>query len=105
MATTLTKEAKKLKPLNDKVVIEKAEAQEKTEGGIYLPGGSQEKPSEGIVVSVGPGASNEKGERHPMQVKEGDKVLYAKYAGTEIRVGDKEYLIVSEKDILAIVEA
>ncbi len=103
MATTLAKEAKKLKPLNDKLVVQKAEAEEKTEGGIFLPSGAQEKPIEGIVVAVGPGAPGEKGERQPMQVKTGDRVLYSKYSGTEIKINGKEHLIVSEKDILAIV--
>ncbi len=104
MATTLTKQAKKLKPLNDKLVVEKAEAEEKTEGGIFLPSGAQEKPIEGIVTAVGPGAAGEKGERQPMQVKVGDRVLYSKYSGTEIKISGKEFLIISEKDILAIVE-
>lgn len=96
---------KKLKPLNDKIVIEKAEAEEKTEGGIYLPSGSQEKPLEGIVVAIGPGQLSDKGERQQMQVKEGDKVLYSKYSGTEIKINNKDLLIISEKDILAIIEA
>lgn len=105
MATAqMNKSAKKLKPLNDKIVLEKAEAEEKTEGGIYLPSGSQEKPLEGIVVAVGPGALSDKNERQPMQIKEGDRVLYSKYSGTEIKQGSKELLIISEKDILAIIE-
>ena len=103
MTSTLAKEATALKPLNDKVLIEKAEAQTQTEGGIYLPGSSQEKPQEGTVVAVGPGALNEKGERHKMQLKAGDKVLYSKYSGTEVKIGAKEYLIVQEKDVLAII--
>ncbi len=105
MASTLTKEAKKLRPLNDKLVVQKAEAEEKTEGGIFLPSGAQEKPIEGIVVAVGPGAPSDKGERQPMQVKEGDRVLYSKYSGTEVKISNKEFLIISEKDILAIIEA
>lgn len=104
MATTVAKTAKKLKPLNDKLVVEKAEAEEKTEGGIFLPSGAQEKPIEGIVVAVGPGAAADKGERQPMQVKTGDRVLYSKYSGTEVKISGKEFLIISEKDILAIVE-
>lgn len=102
MTATATKETV-LKPLNDKVLIEKSEAQEKSEGGIYLPGSSQEKPSEGVVVAAGPGALNEKGERQALQVKNGDKVLYSKFAGTEVKYGGKDYLIVAEKDILAII--
>ncbi|MCE2928982.1 MAG: co-chaperone GroES [Candidatus Caenarcaniphilales bacterium] len=96
---------KKLKPLNDKIVVEKAEAEEKTEGGIYLPSSSQEKPLEGIVTAVGPGQANEKGERQALQVKEGDRVLYSKYSGTELKINGKELLIISEKDILAIIES
>lgn len=98
------KTSKKLKPLNDKVVIEKAEAESKTEGGIYLPSSSQEKPLEGIIVAVGPGPLNDKNERQKLQVKEGDRVLYSKYSGTEIKIDGKELLIVAEKDILAIIE-
>jgi chaperonin GroES len=94
----------KLKPLNDKIVLQKVEAQEKSEGGIYLPSGSQEKPLEAIVVAVGPGALNEKNERQSMQVKEGDRVLYSKYSGTDIKLNGNEMLIISEKDILAIIE-
>lgn len=105
MATAeASKTSKKLRPLNDKVIIEKAEAEQKTEGGIYLPSGSQEKPLEGIIVAVGPGAPGEKGEKQPMQVKEGDRVLYSKYSGTEIKQGSKELLILSEKEILAVIE-
>ncbi len=94
---------KKISPLNDKVLVAKAPAEEKTEGGIYLPSGSQEKPVEGIIIAVGPGPLNEKNERKPLQVKEGDRVLYSKYSGTEIKVEGYELLIMSEKDILAIV--
>ncbi len=95
---------KKLRPLNDKVVIAKAEPEEKSEGGIYLPSASQEKPLEGIVVAVGPGTPNEKGERQALQLKEGDRVLYSKYSGTEFKTGGKELLIIAEKDVLAIIE-
>ena len=102
--TTLSKQTKKLRPLNDKIVVEKVEAQDKTEGGIFLPSASQEKPLEGIVIAVGPGALSDKNERQSMQVKENDRVLYSKYSGTEIKANGKELLIISEKDILAIVE-
>ncbi len=103
MAATATTKASKLKPLNDRVLIEKMEAQEQTEGGIFLPGSSQEKPLEGTVIAAGPGAS-EKGEKQPMTVKTGDKVLYSKFSGTEVKIDGKEYLIVSEKEILAIID-
>jgi chaperonin GroES len=106
MATTAEKAklSKKLKPLNDKVVIEKAEPETKTEGGIYLPSSSQEKPLEGIIIATGPGPLNEKNERQALQVKEGDRVLYSKYSGTEVKIEGRELLIMSEKDILAIIE-
>lgn len=104
MATAQAKASKKLKPLNDKLIVEKVEAEEKTEGGIYLPSGSQEKPQEGRVIAVGPGSLNEKGERKELQVKEGDLVLYSKYSGTEVKISGKELLIISEKDVLAIIE-
>jgi len=99
-----SKTKKKLKPLNDKVIVEKASAEEKSEGGIYLPTASQEKPVEGIVIAVGPGPLNDKGERQALQLKEGDRVLYSKYSGTEVKIAGKEVLILSEKDVLAIIE-
>lgn len=95
---------KKIKPMNDKVLISKATAEEKSEGGIYLPSGSQEKPLEGTVIAVGPGALSDKNERQTMQLKEGDKVLYSKYSGTEIKLEGQELLILSEKDVLAVIE-
>ena len=101
---TAQKTDKKLKPLNDKIIVEKAPAEEKTEGGLYLPSSSQEKPQEGTIVAAGPGILDDKGERKPLQVKEGDKVLYSKYSGTEIKINRKELLIMSEKDVLAIIE-
>lgn len=105
MATVEAKKTtRKLKPLNDKIIVQKASAEEKTEGGIYLPSSSQEKPVEGIVLAVGPGNANEKGERQALQIKEGDRVLYSKYSGTEIKQDGKELLIISEKDVLAIIE-
>src|SRR5512146_183041 len=92
-----------LKPLGDRVVIEPIEREERTASGIYVPETAKEKPQEGRVVAVGTGRLDEKGEnRLPMDVKTGDKVLYAKYAGTEFKMDDKKYLILSEKDILAI---
>jgi len=102
---TASKTEKKLKPLNDKIIVEKAPAEEKTEGGLYLPSSSQEKPQEGIIVAAGPGILNEKGERKALQVKEGDRILYSKYLGTEIKINGKELLIMSEKDVFAIIES
>lgn len=93
-----------LKPLGDRVVIKPTPKEEVTKSGIVLPDTTKEKPQEGTIVEVGPGKIDDKGVRQPMEVKKDMKVLYAKYAGTEFKIDDKEYLIVSEKDILAIVE-
>ncbi len=92
-----------LKPLGNRVVIEPLEQEEMTAGGIVLPETAKEKPQKGTVLSVGPGDRDEKGERVPMDVKEGDTVLFAKYAGTEIKVDSKKLLILRESDLLAIV--
>lgn len=86
-----------IKPLADRVLIEPQEAQTKTAGGIYIPDTAKEKPQQGKVIAVGPGKKDE-----PMEVKVGDVVLYGKYAGTEVTVEDKKYLIVKQQDILAI---
>ena len=100
--TTMTK--KTLKPLQDKVIVQKLEPEEKTAGGILLPDSTKEKPQEGKVIAVGPGAVDDKGQRKPIDVKEGDHVLFAKYSGTEIKLDGQEYLILSDRDILAIVK-
>lgn len=92
-----------LKPLGDRVVIEVVEKEEKTVSGIVLPDTAKEKPQEGKVIAVGSGHLVED-ERVPLEVKVGDTVIYSKYAGTEVKVANKEYLIVRESDILAIVE-
>jgi chaperonin GroES len=97
--------ALKLKPLADRVVIEPIERDEVTASGIYVPETAKEKPQEGKIVAAGPGRKDEDGERIPMEVQEGDRVLYAKYAGTEIKLDDKKYLILKESDILAILES
>ncbi len=86
-----------IKPLADRVLIEPQEAQSKTAGGLYIPDTAKEKPQQGKVLSTGPGKADE-----PMEVKAGDVVLYGKYAGTEVTVDDKKYLIVKQSDILAI---
>ncbi|MBI4867530.1 MAG: co-chaperone GroES [Candidatus Wallbacteria bacterium] len=92
-----------LTPLGDRVVIKPAEEEEKTAGGIYLPEtASKDKPFKGEVMAVGRGKLNDKGERQPLEVKVGDKVIYSKYAGTEIKVNEQKLLIVREEDILAI---
>ena len=92
-----------LKPLADRIVVEPVEQEEVTASGIYVPETAKEKPQEGMVVAAGPGRKDEDGERIAMDVAEGDKVLYAKYAGTEVKLGSKKYLILKESDVLAIV--
>ncbi len=95
----------KLKPLGARVVVEPVEQEEKTASGIILPETAKEKPQEGTIIAVGPGQRDESGKRIPMDVKVGDRVLYAKYAGTEVKLeGNKKVLILKENDILAIVE-
>lgn len=96
--------ATKLRPLGDRLVIQPMAREEMTKSGIVLPDTVKEKPQEGTIVAAGPGRLTDEGVREPMDVKEGEKVLYAKYAGTEFKVDDEEYLIVSQKDILAVVE-
>jgi chaperonin GroES len=94
----------KLRPLGDRVVIKPTPREEMTKSGIVLPDTAKEKPQEGEIIAAGPGKINDDGKREPMDVSVGQKVLYAKYAGTEFKVEDEELLIVSQKDILAIVE-
>ena len=101
---TRSKTSTKLQPLGDRVVIKPLEREEMTRSGIVLPDTAKEKPQEGIVLAVGPGALNDEGKRNPMDVKEGQKVLFAKYAGTEFKLDEEDYLIVGQKDILAIVK-
>jgi chaperonin GroES len=93
-----------LKPLADRVVVEPTEREEMTASGIYVPETAKEKPQEGKVVAVGPGRRDEDGDYVDMDVKLGDRVLYAKYAGTEVKLDDKKYLILKESDILAILQ-
>jgi chaperonin GroES len=95
----------KLKPLGGRVIVEPIEQEEMTAGGIILPETAKEKPQEGKILAAGPGDRNEDGERIPMEVKVGDKVLYAKYGGTEVKVDGKKLLIMKESDILAVVES
>ena len=93
-----------LKPLGDRVVIRVLEQEEKTASGIYLPDTAKEKPSQGEVIAVGPGKVADDGKRVALDVKAGDKIIFSKYAGTEVKFEGKNYLIVSERDILAVVE-
>ena len=94
----------KLKPLGGRVIVEPIEQEEMTSGGIILPETAKEKPQEGKILAAGPGERNEDGERIEMEVQVGDKVLYAKYSGTEVKLDGKKVLILRESDILAIVE-
>lgn len=93
-----------LKPLGDRIVIKVIEDTEQTSGGIFIPDSAKEKPQKGEVIAVGAGKVNDKGEREPMDVKAGDTILYAKYAGTDIKIDGTEYKILSVKDALAIIE-
>src|SRR5687767_12479295 len=93
-----------LKPLRDKVVVERSEAEERTAGGIVLPDSGKEKPNEGTVVAVGTGRVRDNGDGHKVEVKKGDKVLLGGYAGSEVKLEGKELLILSENEILAVIE-
>ena len=91
------------RPLLDRVLVRRTEAEEKTAGGIIIPDSAKEKPQEGEVVSVGTGARNEAGEVHPLEVKTGDKILFGKWSGTEIKIDGEDLIIMKESDILGIV--
>ena len=93
-----------LKPLGDRLIVEPTESEEVTASGIVLPETAKEKPQKGEVLAAGPGRRDDEGKRIEMDVKEGDTVLYAKYAGTEVKIDDKKYLIIKEGDVLAIVK-
>ena len=93
-----------IKPLGDRIVIKVIEDTEQTSGGIFIPDSAKEKPQKGEVVAVGAGKLNDKNERQPMDVKVGDKILYAKYAGTDVKVDGTEYKILSVNDALAVIE-
>jgi len=101
---TATSTTKKLRPLGDRVVVQPTPREEMTKSGIVLPDTAKEKPQEGKVLAVGPGRILDDGKREAIDVSEGQKVLYAKYAGTEFKIDGEELLIISQKDILAIVE-
>jgi chaperonin GroES len=92
-----------LRPLGDRVVVKPVEREERTKSGIVLPDTAKEKPQEGMVEAVGTGRILDNGTKIPMELKVGDKILYAKYAGNEFKVDEQEYLIISEKDVLAVV--
>jgi len=104
MATaTATAGGLKLKPIGDRVIVQRLGSAEKTRGGLYLPDTAQEKPQEGKVIAIGSGRTLKNGKVVPLAVKPGDKIIFGKYSGSEIKVDEKEYVFLSEDDILAIV--
>ncbi len=94
----------KLKPLGDRVLVKSTEEKEVKKGGIIIPDTAKEKPQEGLIIAVGPGKQDEKGQRIPMNVKAGDRVLYGKYSGNEVKLDDEELMIMHEEDIFGILE-
>ena len=94
----------KFRPLHDRVVIKRIEQEDKTKGGIIIPDTAKEKPQEGEVIAVGPGARNEDGELIPLDVKAGDRVLFGKWSGTEVKIDGEELLIMKESDLLGIID-
>ena len=93
----------KIRPLQDRILVERIEEEVK-KGGIIIPDSAKEKPQQGKVIAVGPGRIDEKGSRIPMEVKKGDHILFGKYSGNEIRIGEEEHLIMREDDVLAVIE-
>ena len=94
----------KFRPLHDRVIVKRLEEQEKSAGGLFIPDSAKEKPQQGIVIAVGTGTAMPNGKIVPLQVKVGDRVLFGKYAGTEVKFGDEEHIVMREDDILAIFE-
>lgn len=94
----------KIRPLNDRILVERLEGESRTAGGIVLPDTAKEKPKQGRVISVGPGRLTEEGKRVPPEVKAGEVILFGSYAGTEVKIEGKEYLILREEDVLGVVE-
>ncbi|MBE0583117.1 MAG: co-chaperone GroES [Desulfofustis sp.] len=94
----------KIRPLNDRLLVQRLEEEEKTAGGIIIPDSAKEKPAQGKVVAVGPGKLNDSGERVALQVKAGDVILFSKYGGTDVKLDGDDYLIMREDDVLGIVE-
>ena len=94
----------KLKPLGDRIVVKVLEREEKTKGGLFLPDTAKEKPTEGEVLAVGTGKILDNGQKQPVEVKVGDRIIFSKYAGTEVKVDGEELVIFSERDVLAIIE-
>ncbi len=94
----------KMKPLNDRILVKRLEEESKTKGGIIIPDSAKEKPAQGEVIAVGDGKLGDDGKRMPLQVKAGDRVLFAKYAGTEVKINEEEHLVMREDDVLGIIE-
>jgi chaperonin GroES len=94
----------KIKPLHDRVVVKRVEQEQKTAGGIIIPDSAQEKPQEGEVVAVGAGARDDSGKLRPLDVKKGDRILFGKWSGSEIKIGGEEVLIMKESDIMGVIE-
>lgn len=94
----------KIKPLGERILIKRLEPEEVKKGGIIIPDTAKEKPQQGEVIEVGPGKMNEEGKRIPVEVKKGDKVLFGKYAGSDVEINGEEYLMIQQDDILAIIE-
>ncbi len=94
----------KIKPLQDRILVKRLEEKEVKKGGIIIPDTAKEKPQEGEVVEVGPGKMSDEGKRIAMEVKKGDKILFGKYSGSEVKLGDQEYLIMREEDVLGIIQ-
>ncbi|MFO1184360.1 MAG: co-chaperone GroES [Bauldia sp.] len=94
----------KFRPLHDRVVVRRVESEERTAGGIIIPDTAKEKPQEGEVISVGPGARDENGKLVPMELKAGDRILFGKWSGTEVKLDGQEYLIMKESDVMGVIE-
>jgi len=94
----------KIRPLQDRVIVQRVEEEEKTKGGIIIPDSAKEKPQEGKVIAVGKGKVNDEGKLTPLDVKAGDKILFGKYSGTEVKLNGEDYLIMREDDILGVLE-
>ena len=94
----------KIRPLQDRILVKRVEEEEKSKGGIIIPDSAKEKPQEGKVIAAGKGKVNEEGKLHPLDVKKGDRVLFSKYAGTEVNIEGEEHLIIREDDVLGVIE-
>lgn len=94
----------KVRPLHDRIIVKRLEEEEKTKGGIIIPDTAKEKPFEGRVIAVGDGRVKEDGTKIPMEVKQGDRILFAKYAGTDVKIDGEDHLIMKEDDVLAVIE-